>query len=86
MTRLTADFQRGLSAVRVIVLGFPGIQVFPLDEVLGIRAMELAARLMLRGSDAVYVALAESLGLPLVTWDRQVLARGPAVVTVLQPS
>ena len=35
--------------------------------------MELAIRLRLRGADAVYVALAEQLGIPIVTWDGEML-------------
>jgi predicted nucleic acid-binding protein len=78
--------QDGLDAVNLIVLRFPGIQVVPLDETLGHRAIELAARLRLKGPDSVYVALAERLGVPLATWDTDVLARAPAVVPTIEPS
>lgn len=86
VARRRGNPQDGLDAVNLIVLRFPGIQVVPLDEALGVRALELAARLRLKGPDAVYVALAESLGVPLVTWDTQVLTMAPTVVSVLRPS
>lgn len=49
------------------------------------RAASIAADHRLRGSDAVYVALAEELSQPLVTLDRQQLERGSAVVTAREP-
>lgn len=49
------------------------------------RAASIAADHRLRGSDAVYVALAEELGQPLVTLDRQQLERGSEVVTARRP-
>jgi len=52
---------------------------------LGIRAASIAATHGVRGCDAVYLALAESLGEPLVTLDRQQFERGAAVVTVIRP-
>lgn len=85
LARRWGDSPRALSAVRAVVQ-FPRLQVLPLDETLGNRAVELAARLQLRGSDAVYVALAESLRVPLITWGTELLDRAPAVVATLQPS
>src|SRR5919199_4523359 len=54
----------------------PELHRFPLDEALASVAADLAIELALRGADAVYVALADQLQLPLVTWDRQQLERG----------
>lgn len=48
-------------------------------------AASIAADHRLRGSDAVYVALAEELGHPLLTLDRQQLERGSEVVTTREP-
>jgi predicted nucleic acid-binding protein len=42
--------------------------------------------LPLKGSDAVYVALAERMGIPLITWDNEQLARGAAVIDVRTPT
>ena len=49
------------------------------------RAAELVATLGLRGCDAVYVALAESLGEDLVTLGREQLRRAAAVVVTRAP-
>jgi len=86
IARLSGDPLQGLNAVRIEILRFPHLRVVPLDETLGNRAMELAAHLRLRGSDAVYVATAESLAVPLVTWDHVLLQRAEGVVQVLPPS
>jgi predicted nucleic acid-binding protein len=40
---------------------------------------------MLRGADAVYVAVARHLGLPLVTWDDELRARAGREVRAIQP-
>ena len=85
VARRTGDAQDGREAVGML-LRIPSLTVVALDRPLGDRAMELAAQLRLRGHDAVYVAVAEALGIPLVTWDQEVLARASAVVRVLQPS
>jgi predicted nucleic acid-binding protein len=39
----------------------------------------------LRGADAVYVALARRLGMPLVTWDAEQRERAKPVVRVVTP-
>lgn len=61
------------------------IDAVPIDGPLGRQAPLLAAQYMLRGADAVYVALAAARGLPLVTLDQEMLQRGPADVTRLTP-
>lgn len=48
-------------------------------------AAELAITLRLRGADAVYVAIADRLGVPLVTWDVEQLSRASARVVTLTP-
>ncbi|MFN0146317.1 MAG: type II toxin-antitoxin system VapC family toxin [Dehalococcoidia bacterium] len=55
------------------------------DIALCTRAAELASDLGLRGCDSLYVALAERLGEPLITFDGEQLTRGAAVITVLRP-
>jgi predicted nucleic acid-binding protein len=48
-------------------------------------AAELAAILRLRGADAVYVAIADRLRVPLVTWDAEQLSRASVRVATLTP-
>lgn len=85
IARRTGDPRQGREAVRML-LSLPRLSVVPLDASLGDRAAELAALLRLRGHDATYVAVAEARGVPLVTWDREILTRASAVVATLQPS
>lgn len=84
IARRTGSAERGAMAARRIE-AMPGLRVIELDAVLGRSAADLAARLRLRGADAVYVATALSLSIPLVTWDDELLARAAAVVEARQP-
>lgn len=64
------------------LLRLPALRLVALDRRLGQAASQLAADLGLRGSDAVYVAIADRLKLPLLTWDNEHIekARKRAVV------
>lgn len=68
------------------VLRIPSLRVVPIDRRLGERAAILAADLGLRGADATYVAIAEQLRLPLVTWDREQRTRSAPAVTTTTPA
>lgn len=48
-------------------------------------AAQLAADLQLRGADAVYAATAQSLRLPLITWDQELLDRAGRLIEVRIP-
>jgi predicted nucleic acid-binding protein len=61
------------------------LQLVPVDPVLGMLAARLAADLRLRGADAVYVALAYQLSIPLVTWDAEQLQRTVGQVATYTP-
>lgn len=52
---------------------------------LGLVAADVAKTGRVRGSDAVYLALAQSLGSPLLTWDRQQRERGALFCQTLTP-
>jgi predicted nucleic acid-binding protein len=49
----------------------PHLVLIPLDRLLAGQAVEIAAQYRLRGSDAVYAAVALRFGCPLVTLDRE---------------
>jgi predicted nucleic acid-binding protein len=64
---------------------FPNLTLISLDESLAEQAVEIAARYCLRGSDAVYAAVALRFGTGLVTLDREQLERLPGVLSVREP-
>jgi predicted nucleic acid-binding protein len=61
------------------------VKAFPVTEAMALRAGALAAEHRLRGCDAVYVALAHQLDMPLVTLDRHQLERGAGAVATRVP-
>ncbi|MCA9964497.1 MAG: type II toxin-antitoxin system VapC family toxin [Anaerolineales bacterium] len=61
------------------------IQLLAITPSLAFRAGIIAADYKIRGCDAIYVTLAEQLGRPLVTLDKQQLERGSRVVTTMSP-
>jgi predicted nucleic acid-binding protein len=67
------------------VLRLPGLRLVPVDDALARTAARLAGQLRIRGADAVYVAAAAVLRLPLVTWDMEQRSRATPRVEVLLP-
>ena len=65
---------------------FSSITIVSLDENLADFASEVAANYRLRGSDAVYVAVALRFGCELVTLDKEQLERLPGIVAVRSPA
>jgi predicted nucleic acid-binding protein len=61
------------------------IRFVSLDRRLGAMATRVAADRRLRGADAIYVAVAQRLGVPLVTWDREQLERAVGLIRVGTP-
>ena len=68
------------------ILRTPGLRLVGLDRDMSIEAARLAADLQLRGADAVYVAVARALNLPLVTLDQELQSRADRLIEVLRPS
>jgi predicted nucleic acid-binding protein len=64
---------------------FSGLTLISLDESLADFASEVAAKNRLRGSDAVYAAVALRFGTDLVTLDKEQLERLPEVLPVKAP-
>lgn len=61
------------------------VRLFPIDVALMQRALETCAELHLCTLDALYVALAEQLHVPLYTWDDEVVRRAAARIRVYKP-
>ena len=57
-----------------------------IDENLARLSARVAATLFLRGADAVYVAVARRLNVPLVTWDNEQLTRAAPIIETLTPA
>lgn len=64
----------------------PHLILVPLDDLLAVQAAQLAADHGLRGSDAVYGAVALRFGSVLVTLDREQRARLGAVLPTHSPA
>jgi predicted nucleic acid-binding protein len=84
ISRRTRRSQLGRQAAADMLLA-PGLRLVSLDAALGERAVELAAACLLRGADAVYVAVAQALAMTLITWDEEVQSRACTVITVEHP-
>ena len=67
------------------LLRLASLRLLALDETLARAAASVAAQLRLRGADAVYIAAASELRVPLVTWDAEQRERAAGVVAVLEP-
>jgi predicted nucleic acid-binding protein len=63
----------------------PLFEFLPVAMPLAERAATLAAEHQIRGSDAIYFAVAETLGDTLVTLNPRQLQRGSAVVETIRP-
>lgn len=65
--------------------GLPHLVLVPLDEPLALQAADVAAQHRLRGSDAVYAAVALRFGSTLVTLDREQRERVASVIPARLP-
>lgn len=64
---------------------FPNVTLIELDEPLAETAAEIAATHRLRGSDAVYAAVAKRFATQLVTLDAEQLKRVKKAVSIRKP-
>jgi len=63
----------------------PNLTLLDLDHNFADFASEVAAKHRLRGSDAIYTAVALRFGTELITLDKEQLARLPKVLSVRKP-
>ncbi|MFC2037374.1 type II toxin-antitoxin system VapC family toxin [Chloroflexota bacterium] len=82
----TMDDADGAVALAALVRGWPNQTLVPLEGAVVDAAIDLAARLRLRGADAVYAAVAQQVGTTLITLDRQQLERLPPEVRTARPA
>lgn len=84
VARRTGRAADGDAAVR-LTTAMPGLRLVSVDRHLATHGAALAAALRLRGADAFYVALADLLNVPLVTWDDEQVERARGRVTTARP-
>lgn len=70
ITRQSGDTLLGQRALN-LMLELPALHLVGVNRQMGVHAAQVAADLHLRGADAVYVAVADQLRAPLVTWDQE---------------
>jgi predicted nucleic acid-binding protein len=80
-TRVPRLARRAVEAI----LRLHALRLVPMDTVLARTAADLAGRLRLRGADAVYIATAVTLQLPLITWDVEQRQRAARVIHIVAP-
>ncbi len=91
LPEISAALARGYGkpeAAKAFVLelsSLPRITFVELDKGVAGLAVDIAARYRLRGSDAVYAAVAFRFGAELVTLDREQLDRLPKLLSVHKP-
>jgi predicted nucleic acid-binding protein len=84
VARRTGSTEDGRTAVKT-VLATPELRIVSVTDDVGLDAAELAASYRLRGADAIYVAVARMLALPLATLDAEIEGRAAAIVKVVFP-
>lgn len=88
LARRTGDEVR-TRRILVTLERLPSIRWVSLSVDLAEHSAEIAFTPRLRGADAIYVALADRLKIPLkiplITWDNEQLTRGGTLVTVRTP-
>ena len=91
LAEVAAALGRGLGDAELaddavgILLSRRWVELFPVTQALSTRAAKIAAEQKIRGCDAIYVALAQQLGMELVTLDGDQLDRGAAVIKTRTP-
>ncbi len=68
------------------LLNLPNVAFVPLDDVLAIQALALAAQHRLRGADAVYATVAAQSGCTLISLDNEHLTRLVGIVPTRSPA
>ncbi len=61
------------------------MQLVPINQALMDDATDIAITFALKGGDSLYVAVAQQLNLPLVTFDREQLTRPASIITTIRP-
>lgn len=82
ISRVTGKPALGLNAIQKIET-LPDIRIVEMDKSLMDSASRIAAKYGLRGADSVYVAVAMTLKIPLVTFDVDQRGKASKVVDII---
>lgn len=82
ISRVTGRPELGLSAIQKIE-SLPDIRIVDMDKNLMDEASRIAAKYGVRGADSVYIAVACTLSIPLVTFDLDQRARASKLVDII---
>lgn len=87
ISRRTSDSALAKQAVKSLEQSrtLSTLEIIAMKASLVLTAVTLAADLRLRAGDAIYVALAHQLNIPLVTWDKEQLQRAGKLITTYAP-
>ncbi len=83
ISRVTGKPELGLSAIQKIE-NLPNIRIVDMDKSLMDDASRIAAKYGVRGADSVYVAVASTLNIPLVTFDIDQREKASKAVDVIE--
>src|SRR5947209_5747879 len=84
ISRRTGDSSLAKEAVRKLH-SFDAMHFVPMDSALVQAAVDVATDLQLRAGDAIYVALAHQMNIPLVSWDKEQLQKASTIITTYTP-
>ena len=85
LSRRLRNPQIGNKAINQL-LAIPTLRLVSIDHTLGIQSARIAADNHLRGADAIYVALAAQLAIPLVSWDQEHIKRTTNLIVAHTPT
>ncbi|MGI5836139.1 MAG: type II toxin-antitoxin system VapC family toxin [Chloroflexota bacterium] len=85
IARRSNSSEMGLAASEEL-RSLSSLRLVPLDDELARLSAHIATTLPAKGADAVYIATAEMLDVPLITWDTEQRTRGGLLVPVDSPT
>jgi predicted nucleic acid-binding protein len=59
------------------------LRLVRVETQIALRSAFLAINTRIKGADSIYVAVADRIGVPLISWDGEHIARAATMVTVL---
>lgn len=83
ITRVTGKPELGLNAIQSIE-NLPDVRIVDMDKALMDEASRIAAQYGVRGADSIYIAVASTLKIPLLTFDADQREKASKLVDVME--